>query len=302
VDRARTKLQFYLENNGFSQAAAARAIGLAPSTCSQWLSGTYDGDDERVARDVMDWLRRERERQGRPSVGEQEVVQTSVYSRIETVLKMAHRERDVAVVVGEAGLGKTLALEKYEEAHPSSTVRVEVGPEYTAKSVAIALCQALDLDASGTMYALMQRVYDRLTGTDTLMIVDQAEILPTRGLELCRRVHDVAEVGVVLAGMPRLRAHLQGSEAKLKQLWSRVGFMRRVDALTDEDLAKLVALYAPDAAPGVEAAVAEVTRNTRVATKLLKRTRHLVDINDVDVVTETVIERAKQMLVVPKVG
>lgn len=302
-DRARTRIRFHIQNEGLSQAAAARKIGLAPSTFSQWLRGRYEGDSERVARDVFDWLRREQQRAQRPELGKDEVVETTVYKRIDTVLRMAHQERDVAVIVGDAGLGKTLALKQYEQEHPSSTVRIEVGAEYTAKSVAVALATELGADGSGTIYSLMHDVYDRLEGTDTLVIIDQAEILPIRGLELCRRVHDVCDVGVVLAGMPRLRAHLQGSKAELKQLWSRVGFLRRVEELGDEDIAKLVATYAPNAALSVEAAVAGVTRNTRVASKILKRARHILEINeDLDVVTEDLIERAMRMLVIPDSG
>ena len=213
---------------------------------------------------------------------------------------MAHHERDVGVVIGDAGLGKSLALESYEEAHPSSTVRIEVGPEYSAKSVAIALNRELGGDGQGTLFDLMQENYDRLEGTDTVVIIDQAEILPTRGLELCRRLHDVCDLGVVLAGMPKLLAHLQGSTGELKQLYSRVGLKARVEELSDEDLRMLVEVHAPGAPAGIASAVGEVTRNTRIASKLLKRAAHIVEINEeLGQVTEQALERAMQMLVIP---
>ena len=300
VETARAKARIYLDTHDISQNAAARAAGIGQSTFSQWLKGSYAGDNERVAEDVLDWMQRERERKERPELGDVDVVETSVFSRIDTVVSMAHHERDVAVIVGDAGLGKTRALEVYEESHPASTVRIEVGPEYSAKSVAIALNRELGGDGQGTLFDLMQANYDRLEGTDTVVIIDQAEILPTRGLELCRRIHDVCGIGVVLAGMPRLLAPLQGSNAELKQLYSRVGLKARVDELTDEDLRKLVAVHTPDAETGVAGAVAEVTRNTRVASKLLKRARHIVDINDgLERVDDAAIEKAMQMLVIP---
>lgn len=299
VEAARDKLAAYIgENELVSQNAAARAIGRGQSTISQFLKGTYQGDNETVALDVLDWLQREKERADRPSVQGRAVVETSAYQRIRSVVRLAHQERDIAVVIGEAGLGKTLALEAYEAAHESSTLRIEVGPEYTSKGLAIALHREVGGDGRGTIFTLIQDVYDALEGTDTLVIVDQAEILPTRGLELCRRLHDVAGVGVVLAGMPRLLAHLRGSQGELKQLYSRVGFKARVEGLTAEDVHLLVQVLTPGASEGVTGAVAEVTRNTRVASKLLKRARHIAEMNEVQV-TPDVVEKATQMLVIP---
>lgn len=299
-DRARMKVRQYMDVNRASQAAVARAASVGGSTLSQFLSGSYGGDSEAVAERLLSWLHREEQRAERPELGDRDVVETSVYRRIHQVVRMAHHERDVGVVVGDAGLGKTLALEAYEEDHPAQTLRIEVGPEYSAKSLAVVLHRELGGDGSGTMFGLMQEVLGALDGTDKLMIVDQAEILPTRGLELCRRVHDVCSLGVVLAGMPKLLAHLQGSEAHLKQLYSRVGLKAKVGELTDEDLRKLVAAHAPNAEQGIAASLGGITRNTRVATKLLKRAAHMVEINDeLGRVGKAAVEKATQMLVIP---
>jgi Holliday junction resolvasome RuvABC ATP-dependent DNA helicase subunit len=49
--------------------------------------------------------------------------------------------------------------------------------------------------------------------------------------------------------------------------------------------------------------VGEVTRNTRIASKLLKRAAHIVEINDgLDEVTEQAVEKAMQMLVIPDIS
>ena len=293
------KVRQYMEAHSASQAAVARAASIGSSTLSQFLSGTYTGDSDAVAEKLLDWMRREERRAERPSIGDQVVVETSVYRRIRSIVRLAHQERDIGVVVGEAGLGKTLALEAYEEKHPAQTLRVEVGPEYRSRGLAVELATRVGADvSSGSLYRLMQGVMGELGGTDTLVIIDQAEILPTRGLELCRRLHDVCDVGVVLAGMPKLLAHLRGSKGQLAQLYSRVGFKARVDELTDEDIGLLVQALVPGAEEGVSQAVAEVTRTTRVACKLLKRARHVAEMNDSSVTPE-VVEKATQMLVIP---
>jgi DNA transposition AAA+ family ATPase len=299
VGRARTRLRAYLsDHEDVSQNGVSRSIGRGQSTISQFLKDTYNGDNEAVARDVLDWLQRERERAARPSIGDQVVVETSAYKRIQSVVRLTHEERDIGVVIGEAGLGKTLALQAYEADHERSVMRLEVGPEYRSRGLALELSRRCGGPDGGSIYKLMQAVYDELAGTDRLVIVDQAEILPTRGLELCRRLHDVCNIGVVLAGMPRLLANLQGSRGELKQLYSRVGFKARVEELSDEDVHLLVQAFTPGAEDGTVTAVAELTRNTRVATKILKRARHVAELNDTPVGPE-LIEHGQRMLVIP---
>ncbi len=50
-------------------------------------------------------------------------------------------------------------------------------------------------------------------------MIDEAELLSTRSLEFIRRIHDLASVGVVLAGMPRLLVNLKGKNNELAQLY-----------------------------------------------------------------------------------
>ena len=301
VERAIRGLTAYISDNDVSQSAAARDIGRGKSTISQFLSGSYTGDTEGVARDVLSFLEREYERHARPSIQGRTVVETKAYSRIQSVARMAHQERDIAVVIGDAGVGKTLALEAYEAEHNASTLRLEVGPEYTTKGLCQALHRATGGGGRGTIYSLMQDIYDKLRGTDKLVIIDQAEILPTRALELCRRLHDVCNVAVLLAGMPRLLANLQGSRGELLQLYSRVGFKARVNQATDEDLRKLVEALVPRTTDveAVAQAVAAITRNTRIACKLLKRSGHVAEMNDMREVSPAVVQKAKRMLVIP---
>ena len=301
VKAVRLRLRAYIRKNDVSQSAVSRGIGRGSSTISQFLSGSYGGDNEAVAEDVLDFLQREEERAERPSIKGQVVVETRAYTRIHHVARMAHRERDIAVVIGDAGVGKTLALEAYAESHNRSTLRLEVGPEYTTKGLCCALHRETGGDGRGTIYSLMQDVYEQLKGTDTLVIIDQAEILPTRALELCRRLHDVCHIGVVLAGMPKLLANLRGTRGELTQLYSRVGFKARVDEATDDDIQALADALLPAAEGDVVQAIASTSRNPRIVVKLLKRAGYVAELNNRHSVDPEVIEAAAKMLVIPDV-
>lgn len=302
VEAVRERLQRYIDRTGASQNSVARAISRGKSTISQWLADSYPGDVDGVAREVQTFLDREAGRDQRDTPADTDTVETSSYRRIRSVATLAHSEKDIAVVIGEAGAGKTFALQAYATEHERSTLRIEVGAEFTTKGLARALHSETGGNGRGTIYSMMQHVFRSLEGTDTLVIIDQAEVLPTRGLELCRRIHDVCGVGVVLAGMPKLLANLRGGgRDSLKQLYSRVGFKARVEQCTDEDVEALVTALLPSAERGVAEAVADITRNVRVVCKLLKRTRHICEMNDARP-TAKMVKKATQMLVIPELS
>ncbi|MGL9773084.1 MAG: hypothetical protein ACR5LG_01685 [Sodalis sp. (in: enterobacteria)] len=56
-----------------------------------------------------------------------------------------------------------------------------------------------------------------------LVLVDEAELLPYRALEVLRRIHERSGVAIVLAGMSRLLLNLKGSRGEYAQLYSRAG-------------------------------------------------------------------------------
>ena len=71
-----------------------------------------------------------------------------------------------------------------------------------------------------------------------LLIIDEAELLTLNSLEILRRIHDKAGIGIVLAGMPRLRANLRGARGQYKQIYSRIGMVHDLKMrLPVEDIA-----------------------------------------------------------------
>ena len=57
-----------------------------------------------------------------------------------------------------------------------------------------------------------------------LLIVDEAENLPYRALEITRRIHDKTGVGVLLIGRSILLENLKGYNNQYDQLYSRVKY------------------------------------------------------------------------------
>ncbi|MFB5082527.1 AAA family ATPase, partial [Raoultella sp. C349492] len=81
---------------------------------------------------------------------------------------------------------------------------IEADPGYTALVLLQELCESLGLSKRGTIHELSESCITALSGTGRAVLIDEAENLPYRALEVIRRIHDKAGVGIVLAGMPRL--------------------------------------------------------------------------------------------------
>lgn len=259
---------------------------------SQYLKGVYKGDTVAVDKAVGELAERYRSKQKDVSA---EFVQTPTASRVLEICGLAHDMSDIYLVIGEAGLGKTMALKEYA-ARKSNVTLMEVDPTFTAKVMLQELCALLGITAARNSHAMMTAIIDKLKGTDRLIIVDEAELLSYKPLEILRRIHDKTGVGIVLAGMPRLRANLRGARGEYKQLYSRIGLALDIkNRLPAADINMFCeAALNTDA---FNARLYEVSKgNARRLNKLLRGVRRIAVINNVEV-NEAIIERFAEMLV-----
>lgn len=293
----REKLKAFIDDTGQAASAVARAIGIAPSTLSQYLAGTYKGNVARIDEAVESFLQRQAEKQRQPR-RRVPFVETTPVRKVFEVARICHMEGCIGVVYGDAGLGKTTAVKEYAAAN-SGVILIEADLGYTAKVLFEELHRALGMDGRGTIHAMMTDVVAKLRGTERLIIVDEAEHLPYRALELLRRVHDKADVGILLCGMPRLVSNLRGKRGEYAQLYSRVTVAGRLESLTLADTERVVKSMVPDAGARLVRAYHEHSyANARVlARNLLPMSLRVAEINGIDVDDDVVRETAKMLIV-----
>lgn len=285
-------LREHIENTGLSQAKAGAQLGYSPAVVSQYLKGTYKGDVSALDKAVTELVERQRSKQKDVSA---EFVATPTAKRILEICGLAHDMSDIYLVIGEAGLGKTMALKQYA-ATKSNVVMLEVDPTFSAKVLLTELCNTLGVTAARNNHAMMTAIIDKLKGSDRLLIIDEAELLTYRPLEILRRIHDKTGVGIVLAGMPRLRANLRGARGEYKQLYSRIGLALDIKMrLPEADINMFCeAALATDAFN--ERLYKVSGGNARRLNKLLRGVRRMAVINNTDV-NEAIIDRFADMLI-----
>lgn len=284
----------FIEASGVTQAAVARAIGKSPTVISQYLSGQYPGDVPEIDKAVDAFLERQREKRETPK-RIVPFVRTTVARKVMEVARIAHLENEIGVVSGDAGLGKTFAVREYTRLNPG-VILIEADLGYTARTLFQELHRMLGYDGRGALHDLFSDVVMKLRGADRLIIVDEAEHLPYRALEMLRRVYDKAGIGILLVGMPRLVANLKGRRAEYAQLYSRVGVAARLERLTERDTLSIVTAIEEPAARLSDDYHRCSGGNARVLSKLVLRSLRVAEVNKTRL-SRQVVERTADMLI-----
>lgn len=232
----RAELRDLMEKNSYSTAYISTATGLAKSTISMWINGTYNGKNDKVTDAINNFIQRERERAVENDLP---FVNISIVKYISEIARLCHTQGKIGVCVGRAGLGKTVAVKKYTQEFLDS-ILIESDSGYTAKSLLKEIHRRLGLSGKGSVYDLMGEVVRKLNQSGRLLIIDEAENLPYRALEITRRIHDKTGVGVLLIGRGILLENLKGYNNQYDQLYSRVKYTKIIDSLLIQDVIKIL--------------------------------------------------------------
>lgn len=231
------RIQAWMAEKKYKQAALARLARIAASTLSQILGGTYITSPSKQLAAVSSAMRHVDE----TSSDTAQPVETSVYKLAHTACDMARRYRNFAVLTGRVGVGKTFALKRYL-ATRSNTHMIEATPTMTPSSLVKLLARkVVGFEVKGSIADRFDAVVDALRNTDSLLIVDEAETLTPRQLHTLRRLRDLANIGILLSGTEHLSGVLKPEHGQFDQIRSRCGFWpETITRISAEDAAALV--------------------------------------------------------------
>jgi DNA transposition AAA+ family ATPase len=277
-----------------SQAKAAQALGYSGGVISAYKSKTYNGDIKTLEKKIDAWLKREARRLERLDVP---VAETSTLEKIRRAVTIAQDEGDIAVVIGDAGTGKTTALRQYaKESH--SALLVEVDPSFSQVTLMAEIAKALGVEHKGGQNQVIERVIEALTGRDAVLIVDEADYLSASSLELLRRViNDKSRTGVVLVGLPRLEFQIRNLRNDHQQLQSRIGVMVKLGKLKKSDADKIITgVWQDIPKQTLDAFIQTANGSTRTLVKLMGRVHQIMGLNRVNLPDAEIIAEAGELL------
>lgn len=285
----------HLKETGRSQRFVARATNVSEERLSAWRHGKYTGNVGKIEVAVKNYLDRE---QQKIATGRNQTpfILTTVAQRLLEVAYTCRIDQVIGVATTPAGHGKTYALHEELRRYPES-VLIESDQGYTAFALFSMLHKLLcSHTGKESLHDMVEDVIERLRGSGRLIIVDEAENLPTKALDLLRRVHDKAGVGILLVGLPRLEANLRGHRGEFAQLHSRVGVYAKLGEITVTDAKLLVESMIPGANGASEHMYRVARKNARSLVLLCKRARRIQQINKAETIDEEIVTTASQML------
>jgi DNA transposition AAA+ family ATPase len=232
-------LKKWIEDNDKNQAFVAKNIGVSSAVLSQYLGGIYPGDTKGVDTKVKSFLDLQQARAARKKIITP-FIETTVARRIRETASIVHEDGIMGVVVSKAGFGKTEALKEYSRKNPD-VIYIEIDHGYNSQ----VLFQELYKHEFGDtghkdLHDMHTALIDKLRGSGRALIMDQAEYLPLKALELLRSMYDKAGVGILLCGLERLLENIRGHRGQFAQLHSRIGIVAKLSPITLEDARMMV--------------------------------------------------------------
>jgi len=294
-----------IESGKFNQSAIAKAVGVSGSQLSQFLGNKYPGKVEPLVKGLESFLQNQKDKKEITHI-RIPFIESNFTNRIIEGARMCHLDNEIGVCVGDAGMQKTWSLKEYCRQHPES-ILIETDPGYTAKALFEDLMRILGCPEVTGIHNMFDKAVEKLIRSDRFLMIDETENLGHRALELLRRLHDKAGIGLYLVGMPRLISNLRGKKGEYAQLYSRVSLLIHLNNYRDQLLRESPEMVELDAQAFIQALIPNCNGkwrrvyemcgfNARVLVKISKRINRLAE-NNSGHVTEEIISRAQKMLI-----
>ncbi|MDY0320915.1 MAG: AAA family ATPase [Arcobacteraceae bacterium] len=306
----REEIRSFIESNGISQNRFAKTIGVNAAYLTGYMKeGESYKYAEKVKAPAQNYIANYIEKNSKKKDRDLEFVMTRDVKSIFAVIEWAVMDEDMAVISGHAGMGKSRAVREFTKNHPECLL-IEATISTTARDLFKRIAELLGTNYKGSLDLTVRECASILQKSEKFIIIDEAEHLPYRALELLRRMYDFSRSPLVLVGTQKLIKNLTGgasSHNEYEQLSSRVGGKWILQGLSypkeqdgkmveiDDDLKAVCKLFGTDDA-SVAKTIKQYTKgNFRKTEKLLKRSQRLARSYGTKIDKE-VIETAVEML------
>lgn len=262
IDGVREAIEDAAKKANLNWAEVARQAQISAATLSQFRSGSYKGDNYKIADQLTKWLDAHNAAQSfrLTAPPEPTFVLTSGAQKVQAALQQAQLLNDTAIVVGPPGAGKTAAIRAYKARTPRVYV-VTASPAISTPSAVLGEFIRLYVPDENHMSvrSLVARtaIVRRTLAKGALLIVDEAQHLSMGALEELRAIQDENRCGVVLVGNQTVLKRIQGAsrDPAYAQLFGRVGWRVTLPKATEADVRAVLDTMGVDAAEVVTIAL-----------------------------------------------
>ena len=238
-------LREYIAKSGKTQTAVGTELGVSSGAISSFLSGKYKTPHTLIPKVCALLSMNAKEAVAPKAPG---FAETSISRTVYNTVAYAHLRGVIAVVYGDAGVGKTSTVREYVK-NDSLALLITISPTYSSITGVNELIAAQLGVRERVARRLTAEIVDRLKGSGRVLIVDEAQHLTVRALNHLRCISDESGVGIALVGNEEVYSKLRGSgKADFAQLFSRVGMRKQVQTrdIKMEDIRSIFGRYELD--------------------------------------------------------
>ena len=190
-----------------TQTQVAKEIGLSTATISQFLDGSYKGNNKKVKNTIDKYIEQIKERS---KIKNGISFYPELYNSRQTlfICNYAHLNNDIALICGAAGAGKTTALNHYK-ANNIGVIMVTADPCCsTTLGILKRILLALNKPIKGDKSVMFNDLINYFKGSNKLLIIDEADNLNFTALQTIRTLNDKAKIGIVLSGNDKINSRV----------------------------------------------------------------------------------------------
>lgn len=259
----------FKRNTGTTDKAVAQTIGYTPGVISSWLKEKYTGANAEVEKAISEYLAIQADSD---EFGKIEVPFVPTYNAkmISAVIKRAQLDKNIALIIGDSGTGKTYGISNWVTRYQRTSVHVSVDVTFNPKILISELHKTLGLGGHGSKNSMLKDCVESLRSTDRIVLIDEADLLSITSIELLRALHDKSGVGLVMLGLPVLAETVRGSRGELARVNTRIVNYRKLEPLSLEDAAAIIQTLIPDSDAFAKTFYTLSKGNARLLGNLLK--------------------------------
>lgn len=304
-----TKINDYLAVTKSSIAALAREVAYSRPAVSRYLSGKYDSNVKGLEAKLAEWYAEHTgdamevtDRPGNPphATARPQFFESRDATAVLGVCQSCQEFIGLGIVVGRSGYGKTHTLKQY--AKLPRVAYIECDDTMSSRDLVEAIERALGLPSGyGTIWRRVNGIREFFNvNKGYLLIIDEADKLVSKytakKMEILRAIYDQSDVGLVIAGEPKLEATIK---MYLARMANRVDFYASLRGLSQKEVEEYLADYdiEPEAMAEIKARACNMqTGCFRLLDRTLSNVFRILEESGRERVTLKVIEQASSMM------
>lgn len=278
------ELEIFLKVQNISQAALGRAIGVSSASISTFRKGEYKGNNKELGRKIKLYLDNYAKKKSK-DIKEVAIFESKDKQMADFIINEAVRDKEIAIITGVAGSGKSTIAKDYSRLHPNA-ILIEATLHSTARVILDELCERTHISGGRNLHEKVILIAKELKRRDVVILIDEAEHLSVKALEDLRRIWDFSSCPLILFGTEILLKNLIGKNGELRQLYSRIGGKWHLKGLSEAETNEVF----------IKGIHAYTKGNFRSSVKLYKRACRLAELHNVKL-DKDIIAQAVSMII-----